>query len=362
MTNTKKAVIAQMVMAAVAQLSYSTLASAQEPTVLRDPHLRDEDISGASVVSSVRRLTGGLYEYRYDVINPPTSLGKLFLFDLDMTCGLDFGAVSFPEPPHDYSREDDSDGKHVPLQAYPGVRSETGKAGGGAGITVFNSLLWSPNLSAGHDVRGLRVLSPAPPGPREYRLSVSMFIDDIEADGSGWNYAAFRGDPTVPWLDDFEVRGITTGPSCALPGPGEPPPPPTTRFAGSNPSDYNSSVGESDAVNALLTYSAPLTDRFHVASTVSSVKVTIHYSSDIDPKTFKVEPAWARNLFSPEAGKTETIQVPLRDPKSLFKLEVHALQNKTPRKENELDQSYKDRDVFEIRRDPEPPKTPPGRK
>lgn len=331
------------------------LASAQEATFLRDPRLRDEDISATSLLVTTRRLENGFYEYVYDVVSPSSNLGTLSVYGVDVGCELDFGNVGFPEPPYKYVRRDASDGKHVPVQAYGGIRSDTGRQGGGAGISLSNQVIWTVNLRPGNSIQGLRILSPAPPGPRAYRFTVDMNVDDLEPDGSGWNYPAFQDDDTVPWIPDFEVRGITTGPACALPPPNEPPPPPSGgTFAGS------AERSESDAVNRLLSYTAPLRDRFHVEPGVTMVTMTIHYSAEIDPKTFRVEPGWARPLFNPSAGATETVVLPLRDKKSLFQLEAKSVKDKVPRKRDELDQSYTDRDVFEVRQTPVL-KAPPGK-
>lgn len=338
-----------MIAGALVTLLQAGLAAAQQPTVLRDPRLRDEDISGTTVTASVRRLPGGLYEYRYDLSLPASSPGEVLSFDIDVSCTLNFSAVTYPEPPYQYEREDNASGRHVPLQAYASLGPAGEVRSGGPAITAVAQVGWPLGLDPGESVVGLRILTPAPPGPREYLLTPSMFSTDIEADGSGWDYRnVAEDDPTIPWVPDFEVRGLTTGPICALPPPPEepPPPPPSTRFAGTV-------FSESEAVNGLLTYSAPSRDRFHVAAGVSSVEVKIHYAADVDPKTFKVEPAWARNLFNPQPGKDETVVLPLKGKKSLFQLEARSTKDQQPRKRNELDSSFKDRDVFEIRRPPE---------
>lgn len=326
---------------------------AQEPTVLRDPRLRDEDISGTTINSTVRRLPSGLYEYRYDLALPASSPGEILSFNVDITCDLDFGNVLYPEPPYPHENPDASSVRHVPIRAYASLGPAGQILSGGPGVSFKGQLYWPLGLDPGNSIIGLRALSPAPPGQRAYELTPSMDGADIEADGSGWDYRNTENDPTVPWIDDFTVRGMLTAPACALPPPPDdpPPPPPPTRFAGT-------ALNESAAVNGLLTYSAPLRDRFHVALGVSTVEVKIHYAAEIDPKTFKVEPAWARNLFNPAAGTSQTVLLPLKDQRNKFQLEVRSTKGKEPRKEDALDQSYKDRDVFEIRRDAEPPKAP----
>lgn len=320
-----------------------------QDVVRRDPHLREEDISATQISVTVRRLEGGLYEYIYDLNSPTTNKGKIATFNVDISCDLDFPPHVYPDPPDQYpGRISPLATGYVPVRAYRAVAADGKTLAGTANISESNAVYWGIYGEPGYSAPGMRVVTPAPPGPRRYEIHVDMETDDIEPDGTGWDYRGAEDDPTIPWLDDFLVVGMTTGPACALPPPpGEQQQPPPPRFAGTP-------NRESVAINDLLTYSAPLRDRFHVAAGVGSVEVKIHYSSDIDPKTFKVEPGWAKNLFHPVAGGSETVHLPLKDKKSLFQLEVRSTKDKTPRKGDELDQSYKDRDVFEIRRDPAP--------
>jgi hypothetical protein len=328
---------------------------AEEPIPLKDPRLRNEDISGTEVAATVERLPNGFYEYRYDIQASQTNNGDVFYFAIEAGCSLDFGDVQFPEPPFVSPRTRPNasrDGQHVPAQIYPVVDSTGQTLAGPPTLSFDNKMVWPLGLRPGDAVLGLRVLSPAPPALRPYALEVSMSTGDINPDGSGWAYTDESGDdPLVPWVQDFRVTGMITAPACALPD--DPPPPEPAVFLGTN------HQAEPEAINGLLTYSTPLRDRLHVAADAQFIEMTIHYAENIDPKTFKVQPGWARNFFNPQPGTTETIMLPLRDKKSLFKLEVHPTNDGELRPRDEFDQSYKDKDLFEIRR--EGSKTPPGR-
>lgn len=309
-----------------------------QTTTLHDPRLRDEDISGTQVNVSVQRLPSGIYEYRYDLVSPATNKGEISNFAVDAKCALDFGQINFQESSDPKFRIDASrDSQHVPLQVYH-VEDATGQTlAGPASISFDDKIVWFLAMTPGDKVSGLRVLSPAPPGPRQYQLTVAMDTADLAPDGIGYDYSEeLANDPATPWIQDFSVTGLITAPACAFAPPEAQP-----VFPGNG--------DESAAINNLLTYSAPLRDRFVVGPDVTTLAMTIHYSPDIDPKTFKVEPGWARKLFNPQPGQSETVVLPLDHKRDLFKLEVHTAKDQTPRKDNDLDFSFKDRDVFEIR-------------
>lgn len=197
-------------------------ALAQAPTVLRDPRLRDEDISHTSVQAVVKRLDGGVFEYRYKLTSPSSNLGEILSFKIDVTCELDFGNPTFPEPPYPFPAEDNGPPRHVPLQAYPAIGPSGANPTPRAAITRNGELSFPLGLDPGSAVE-VRLLSVAPPGPRAFRLRPSMSSTDIEADGSGWDYAGAEHDETVPWIEDFQVTGVTTGPACALAPPSDSP-------------------------------------------------------------------------------------------------------------------------------------------
>lgn len=324
------------VLLAIAISAMSLSALSQEPTVLRDPHLRDEDISATTVTSTVARLSDGTYEYKYNLAAGTLNKGRVLSFGLDISCTLVFEGYSFPEAPDPHFTRDLALGMHVPLQPYTLFQNG---AAANPSISVISELNWLVGLSPGRKFTGLRLLSPAPPGPRQFRLTVSMDTADVEADGSGWDYSDTEDDPTVPWESDFEVRGITTAPACA-----KAPPVPPARFLGNG--------NESNAINSILSYSAPLMDQLHVPSNQKSLELHVFYSGDIDAKTFRVEPGNLKGLFHPAPGTDEVVQVPLKEKKKIvLKLEAKAVSSSEPRKQDPLDHSFVDRDVFTIRRD-----------
>ncbi|MBN4080642.1 hypothetical protein JYT31_03155 [Beggiatoa alba] len=319
-------------------LFLSTYAYAQ---VLKDPRMRDEDISGTIVSVKVTLLPSGLYEYVYDVTSPETNKGRILDFGIDIACSQNFGAFAYPEPPAPYFSGDFSgDGKHIPIQAY-GVKGFTGLMS----ISKDNKIGWLVAMDPGDIAKGFRIISPAPPGPRTYKLFPSM-------DTEGWDYDTYEEDPDVPWTPDFTVYGTITGPSCLLTPPTEPP---ADRYAGNG--------HESAEINDLLTYSAPLRDRFHVSDGTTVYAMTLHYGKNIDPKSFKVAPGKLRDLFNPVAGTSETVQLPLSKKKNKFKLKVRLVKSKD-KADDDIDKDdkkkgkgkTKDKDTFEIRVDKVPGK------
>lgn len=295
---------------------------------LRDPRLRDEDLSYSTVSVHVVQRQDGFYEYTYDIVNPAENRGAIADFMMDVSCDLDFGQITFPEPRYPFDRGSFSDpSQHVPVQPYGVTGSTTIQS-----VTVFNWVSWGMNMGPGRTAKGLRLLSPAPPGPRAYKLVPSV---DIE----GWDYASYgEDDPTVPWIEDWTVTGTITGPACALAPPDEP-----VRFPGT--------ANGPSTDNELLTYSEPLRDRWHAGPEAKEVTFTIHYSALIDPKTFHVEPGWARGQFHPQPGGTETVTLPLKQAVNKFQLQVQAQTERGPKAKDEHGAPLADHDVFEIRRD-----------
>ena len=305
---------------------------------LKDPRDRDENITAAEITVSVEEK-GSFFEYSYDVKNAEDNKGHILYMLLDLACDLDFGEVDFPEN-SDAFRKIPEKG-YVPVEMFHGSTRRVAHS-----LTIDLYGKWSVSLDPGEEVRGLRVLSPAPPGPREYQLVPFMPTD-------GWDYDSYQDvapgeeEPVIPWIDDFTVVGTVTGPACSLESPEEP-----ERFAG-HP------VGN-EKINKLLTYSEPLRNRLRVDEDQSSVTVTIHFDERIDPETFRVQPAWARRHFdAPRPGGSQTVEVPLRGPRTQLQFEVHPRKLDQPRDEDPYHHSFKDMDVFEIRQGDM--KAPPGR-
>lgn len=300
---------------------------------LKDPRTRDEDISNTIVNVKVTN-EGELYRYDYTIRSSGTNLGMVSELMIDLRCDLDFGEVSIPVPDQrlGYLGNISRDGKHVPVELFADYGTSSAY-----GVTIFNSAMWGVYVPPGAELGLVSILSPAPPGLVTYTLEPAMANDPT------WDYASYEeGDPTVPWIEDFTVLGKVTGPACNLEDPN------ANLFQGA-------SFGyEPDAINQLLQYKVPQTDRFHVDAGTKETEIHIFYGSGIDVKTFKVEPAYLRHYFSPVAGADEIVILPLKKAKTKIKLSVHTIKEKgTTRNNNSAHHSYKDMDVFEIRIDGE---------
>lgn len=168
-----------------------------------------------------------------------------------------------------------------------------------------------------------------------------------------WDYSGLEeDDDAVPWTADFTVTGITTGPAC----PGEEYP---DDGGGGGEARFPGSLfaGESELINELLTYSAPLVDQFHLTAGTHELEMTIHYHEDIDPRTFRVTPEkqQLRRLFNPRPGTSETVRLPLDPGKNRLQLQVQSRfvppgQSDRPAREvRGRDGVSLDKDVFVIR-------------
>lgn len=298
---------------------------------LRDPRFRDEDISMAIISSSYKQLPDGMYEYLFNIESPELNKGTIAHFSLDVSCNTTFSPTVFSEPPiGNFFTNDSSDGLHLPLQAY-GVMYYTY----GMGITGDNRLVWGVGIEPGKKAIGYRVLSPVRPGKIRYILEPRMDVD-------GWDYHTYSVETDeVPDLPDFVTTGIVDGPVC----PGN-----SDMFSGSN---YKRS--EPSRINNLLRYSEPSKDRFHVKNGTKEVKFTIHYSEEMDPKTFNVEPGYIKHFFNPVPGISQTVMLPLKmngkdSKKAKFKFEARMIGVATGKDKTKADR-MKDKDEFEIRID-----------
>jgi hypothetical protein len=308
---------------------------------LKDPHLRDDDISLTRVSVDVDINAHGHYVYTYDLHMPSENTGMVRTFVLDISCANQMDSRGF-DPQHYLSdvRISSRDGRHVPVA----VDAPYGQAASFS-ISVANAVRWLLGARPGESAVGLQLVSPYPPGARQYSLIPSMVYRHDEYD-----YSDTDMDTGVPWEDDFTVTAITTGPACPgeeYPDNGDDAP----RFLGSP------FPGQPELNNALLSYSAPLRDQFHVDAGVRELEMTIHYHEDIDPRTFVVTPEknLLRRLFNPRPGGSETVRIPLEPGKNRIELQVQTAftppgQGETPPREARGRGGVAmDRDVFVIR-------------
>lgn len=317
---------------------------ALEAEELPDPRERDEDISATQVGVQVSRTVEGLFEYLYAVSAPELNSGSVNRLKIDISCPEGVEQVGLPEQPthRSFLGSGSKDNLHAPV-----VIAAAPKTARAYYITEANAVTWTVNVGPGRSVEGLRLISTMPPVPREY--DVEPFMDT-----AGWNYAAFdEDDPTVPWIGDFTVVGVIEGPGCSHE---ELPPDDGLRFAGSLARDQDAEA------NQLLTYSQPLKDKLHLAPGERSLTFTIHYSDDINPKSFRVQPAasgWQR-LFNPQPGTQETVTLNLDDGRNRIEFFVQARFDPPGRTKDPKEQAaapphtgpHHDRDVFKVRVSP----------
>ena len=301
---------------------------------LKDPRTRDENISASTVSVEYFTRPDGLIEYVYSINSPLENKGIINTLLLDLSCTVNFDPISLPY----------ADGKpgyeggvtlSTPAHTPTAIHADYGSAAL-YGISENNEALWGLYLLPGKAITGLRLITTAKPGMRNYSLSPSMDNDEP------WDYPEDT-DPTIPWIPDFTITGLIAGPGC--PGVTEPP----------SETNLYSGTGfrvEPENINKLLQYRTPQKDRFHVASGIKETTLHIFYSKDIDAKTFNVQPAWMKRFFNPVAGTDEQVILPLKKARNKIKLSVHTMKaTGTTRKNNETHHSYKDTDVFEIRVD-----------
>ena len=300
-------------------------------TELKDPKLRDEDISGTLVSVEYFSRTDGLFEYIYTISNPDTNKGTIANLGLDLSCDFLFDPVSLPDlsdRPGYTNIAQPKEGTYTPV-AIEGASSFL------YGISSDYTASWGLSISPGQQDTGLRLISSAEPGMRVYKVEPRMDNDET------WDYPE-AADPSIPWIPDFTITGMIAGPGC----PGVTEPPDTARYPGTG------FRVEPDNINQLLSYRVPQKDRFHVAAGTKETTLHIYYANEMDAKTFKVEPAWMKKYFNPLAGTDEQVTLPLKKARNKIKLSVHTPKaTGTARKNNELHHSYKDTDVFEIRVD-----------
>lgn len=271
---------------------------------LKDPRTRDEDISYSKVSVDISKNKDDEFVYSYTVTAPVKNKGKIHIFKVDLQCRS----------------------KRTPARVSIGKGRATSY-----GITIDNLAMWGLYDGPGYINSGLEIISPNAPGLRFFSLMPVM------RNSPEWDYPD-EPDPSIPWLGDFMVTGMIPGPGC----PGVTPPIDAAYFPGST---GQAGFGE---VNKLLTYSEPMRDRWHTNESVKELTITVHYADNIDPKTFQVEPGWAQKYFDPKAGASQTIKLPLKQVKNIFKLRVSVDPNNVPA-------SYgyyrEDNDEFEVRRD-----------
>lgn len=294
---------------------------------LKDPRLRDEDISASLISVDYFTRPDGLIEYVYSITSPLENKGEITRMLLDLSCSASFDFVNLPyaDGMPGYSNAAVSLGiaAHTPTA----IHADYGSAYSYA-ITVNGEALWGIGVLPGASTTGLRLISAAEPGMRTY--GVEPWMDNDET----WDYPE-AGDPDIPWIQDFTVTGLIAAPGC--PGVTEAPDS-DFRFDGM-PSHKNAAED-----NRLLSYSTPLRDRLHVEAGTNEMTIHIFYSEDIDARTFKVKPESLKSRFNPEPGSDELVTIPLNKKRTKFEFSIESTDIDKKSKGE-----YKDKDIFEIR-------------
>lgn len=238
-------------------LFVSTMARADDPDIStwKDPINRDETIAYTTVSSVVSRQEDGLYRYTYTVDSSTDNKGTISNLSIDLSCGLDFGDVMLPSVPFPDANFDASDdGQHVPAALF-GVAQQVNAQG----ISSTNEGQWTLLLPPGKQRTGFYLVSPAPPGLRNYTMIPVMHK-------WGWRYDLYEpGDPRIKWIPDFTVTGQVIGPACKIKET------PEIAFLGS--------AEEPFGLNKLLAYAKPISDELKVQN--GEVTLTIFYDEDL---------------------------------------------------------------------------------
>jgi len=305
--------------AAIALVLLAYAASGQAE--LKDPRTRDEDISATVIESRVEELPDGAYEYTYDLTFPRHNKGTARYFTIDVSCHLAFEMFPVPKNRQGAAAKLTFSSHHVPVWVQaPQVISV------GCGGSDDNQATWTIwDGEPGTVKKGLRIVSPAPPTLRDYELEPHLEF-------AGWDYADLETDPAVKWVGDFLIDGVIEAPACASASPESAP-----RYHGYRPRHRIAKR------NDLLTYSAPLNNRWHIHDKEPAAVFEIHYAAEMDPASFSVEPEWAREYFHPAAGESEEVAVPMKPGKSRIRFEA-AVAGEQGRSPEGLDV-----DEFEIR-------------
>jgi len=299
----------------------------------KDPATRDEDISGTQVKVDYHQRSGGLWVYEYSETAPDSNKGTVTTFAIDLKCGVTFNNVSLPYPS---SSDEGYEGVNNSEPITPTAPQADWGASATYGISADNTVSWLLSLKPGEHLAYQRLVSPAAPGWRQYTLDPAFEV-------FGWDYPRIP-DPTLPQRQDFVVNGVIAAPGC----PGEVPPVEKPSFPGTvHPTERD------DNLNGLLSYTQPLKDRVRVSAGTREVELTIRYRGDLDPKSFKVQPGWARHFFHPKPGTEETVSLPLKAHKSRHRFFLDARSAETPGN-GSPEHVPKDRDEFEFRVGPGP--------
>jgi len=298
------------------------------------------DLSEIGVSVGYSENKNGQWEYRYSVTNDSQHRLSQFLLDLVCEHSQSIADDEVPAPQGE---------GFIDLAKYPEIEllrkgvhvPATLSAAYGAaafwGISVNNEAFWYMKTAPGSISEGLLLVSKGRPTLRKYTITPYFELDMSREDGA----------PEADEENSYALYGLIIGPSCEestdVP-PGEPDAP---IFEGTPPGAFGL-----EGVNHVLTYATPTQSQLSVPASQTDIALTVHYASDMDPASFKVEPGWIRELFHPAPGGSETLTLPLKPGLNRFRLEADLMDNGV----RAVRRPTHDLDVFAIRRG----KTPPG--
>lgn len=292
----------------------------------------EPDLSEVTLDVEYALSADGQWKYHYTVHNGSTIVLESLFIDISCKEGTEIAddvsslgqGEGYLDPSKYPGIERLREGVHVPTRIDAAYGSAIHW-----GITMGNEAFWFLKTNPQSTDEGLVLTSKGSPVMRNFRITPYPLLD--EAGGE------------EHWEDeeDYNLYGLVMGPSCNESSDAPIDDPNEVIFEGTPPREIG--------INDVLTYSEPLQSRFTVAAKEISVSMTVHYSSEMDPDTFRVEPGWARELFTAAPGGSETVTLPLNMGLNRFRLEAMK-EGGTP-----SDWTSRDLDIFEIRRGRVPP-------
>lgn len=297
-----------------------------------NPRDRDEDISGTTIATAIKKLPDGRYSYTYTFKNPNFSKDDVSNLHLDVFCpGMpDIGKQNIDSQGKTRDEDHSRDGRHVRLESkLVGFKTRLGS------FTARNVFRSGLGVLPGYE-RQLELVSANKPGYLHFTLEPTM------NDEGKYDYTelwANQGDvPDIPWYDDWEVHGLIKGPACE----GYEANPLTRPIF-----DGQLMPEEQREINGLLRYEVPGNrNRWHAPASQTELKLRVYYNLDnIDPATFSatLNGRDIKALFRPGKVWDEWVTLPLEGPRTEIELSVEPRPGR-----------YEDAERYPVRRDVDP--------
>ena len=127
---------------------------------LKDPALRDEDISKTDLSVEIFTRPDGLNEFVYTLDSPIENLGRIVRLEIDISCEVVFDPVVLPFPIGAEGYDDSHDEDGVPPHTPTAVIGDWGSSWS-YGFDYDGNAQWGVWLAPGESTNGLRMVSPA---------------------------------------------------------------------------------------------------------------------------------------------------------------------------------------------------------